>query len=271
MTSVTMKAYPSPSILSMSFGIETTATNPNAFDMVAYMLGQFPSLMEAGVSGYPIILKASPSVLGNTTVYTSGMIGKLLMVNSTNITDMATLFEPLFNHINSTWPGSFEIGFNITSYPSFYSWYEENYDGSPVGYENIMGSRLLDEAALSANATATKLAFEQFAGGDLTTAYIVSGKGVWNAQPRGGSNAVLPAWRKSIVHASKCFLPFLMVPKDQYADGAAVATTVAFAPLNATAQKAAVAATELSASALRALAPNTGAYMNEVSCQSTHC
>ncbi|PMD30490.1 FAD-binding domain-containing protein [Hyaloscypha variabilis F] len=242
MTSVTMKAYPSPSILSMSFGIETSATNPHAFDMVAYMLGQFPSLMEAGVSGYPIILKASPSILGNTTVYTSGMIGKFMMLNSTNTTDMATLFEPIFDHINSTWPGSFVIGVNITSYPSFYSWYEENYDGSPVGYENVMGSRLLDEAALSANATATKLAFEQFAGGDLTTAYIVSGKGVWNAQPRGGSNAVLPAWRKSIVHAT---------------------TTVAFAPLNATAEQAAINATQLSTSGLRVLAPNTGAYMNE--------
>jgi hypothetical protein len=206
MTSVTMKVYPSPSVLSMSFGIETSADNPHAFDMVAYMLGQFPSLVDAGISGYPIILKASPSILGNYTVYTSGMIGKFIMINSTNISDMATIFEPLFNYINSTWPGSFQIGFNITSYPSFYSWYEENYDGSPVGYENVMGSRLLDAAALSANATATKEAFEQFAGGDLTTAYIVSGKGVWNAEPRGGSNAVLPAWRKSIVHASESTL-----------------------------------------------------------------
>jgi hypothetical protein len=198
-----MKAYPSPSVLSMSFGIETPSTNPYAFDMIAYMLGQFPSLVDAGVSGYPIILKASPSVLGPYTFYTSGMIGKFIMVNTTNPADMDAIFEPLFNYINSTWGGTFVIGASITSYPSFYAWYEENYDSSPVGYENVMGSRLLDAAALSANATATKLAFEQFAGGDLTTAYIVSGKGVWNAKPRGGSNAVLPAWRNTIVHASE--------------------------------------------------------------------
>lgn len=218
MTSVTMKAYPSPSILSMSFGIETASDNPHAFDMVAYMLGQFPSLVDAGVSGYPIILKASPSILGNYTAYTSGMIGKFMMVNTTNVTDMATVFQPLFNHINSTWPGSFQIGVNITSYPDFYGWYEENYDGSPVGYENVMGSRLLDAEALAGNTTATKLAFEQFAGGDLTTAYIVSGKGVWNAQPRGGSNAVLPAWRKSIVHASKLHFFLLKLPIRPEAD-----------------------------------------------------
>jgi hypothetical protein len=218
MTSVTMKAYPSPSILSMSFGIETTADNTHAFDMVAYMLGQFPSLVDAGVSGYPIILKASPSILGNYTVYTSGMIGKFMMVNTTNVADMVAVFQPLFNHINSTWPGSFQIGVNITSYPSFYRWYEENYDGSPVGYENVMGSRLLDADALAANVTATKLAFEQFAGGDLTTAYIVSGKGVWNAQPRGGSNAVLPAWRKSIVHASKLQFFISKLPRCQETD-----------------------------------------------------
>jgi hypothetical protein len=139
------------------------------------------------------------------------MIGKFMMVNTTNPTDMTTIFEPLFNYINNTWTGSFQIGVNITAYPSFYSWYEENFDGSPVAYDNVMGSRLLDAVALSANATATKLAFEQFAGGDLTTAYIVSGKGVWNAQPRAGSNAVLPAWGKSIVHASELcffFLPY---------------------------------------------------------------
>ena len=105
MTSVTIKAYPSPSILSMSFGIKTTADNPHAFDMVAYILGQFPSLVDAGFSGYPIILKASPSTIGNYTVYTSGMIDKLLMVNTTTTMDMATIFEPLFKHINNNMAG----------------------------------------------------------------------------------------------------------------------------------------------------------------------
>jgi hypothetical protein len=201
MTSVTMKTFPSPSILSMSFGVETTADNPYAFDMVAYMLGQFPALGDAGVSGYPIVVNTSPTIVGNYTTYSSGMIGKLILLDTQNVTDMATIFEPIFTHINSTWPG-FDISVNITTFPSFYSWYEENYDGSPVGYENVMGSRLLDGPSLTDNATATKLAFEKFSEGGTATAYIVSGKGVWNAQPRGGSNAVLPAWRKCYVHAS---------------------------------------------------------------------
>ena len=66
-----------------------------------------------------------------------------------------------------------------------------------------MGSRLLDGPALTANATATKLAFEKFADGGQATVYIVSGKGVWHAQPRGGDTAANPAWRKTYVHASK--------------------------------------------------------------------
>ncbi|PMD57650.1 uncharacterized protein K444DRAFT_691790 [Hyaloscypha bicolor E] len=68
-------------------------------------------------------------------------------------------------HINNTWPGSFQIGVTFTSHTSFYKWYDENYGGSPVGYENVMGSRLSDADALAANVTATKLPFEQFAGG----------------------------------------------------------------------------------------------------------
>jgi hypothetical protein len=38
------------------------------------------------------------------------------------------------------------------------------------------------------------------AGGRL---YMVSGKGVWNSKPRGGSDAVNPAWRKTLIHAGK--------------------------------------------------------------------
>jgi hypothetical protein len=38
---------------------------------------------------------------------------------------------------------------------------------------------------------------------EQATVFLVSGKGVHQAKPRGGGNAVLPAWRTSWVHASK--------------------------------------------------------------------
>ena len=39
--------------------------------------------------------------------------------------------------------------------------------------------------------------------------YLLGGKGVADAVPRGGSDAVNPAWRKAVVHAGSCNLPIL--------------------------------------------------------------
>jgi hypothetical protein len=63
MTSVAMKAYPSPQVVNLDFSMLTDASNPNAFDAIAYFLGQYPSLSEAGVSGYPLIFNSCPMLL----------------------------------------------------------------------------------------------------------------------------------------------------------------------------------------------------------------
>lgn len=202
-----MKAYPSPTIMDLNFGISTAANNSHAFDMVSYVLGQFPALSDAGVSGYPSIFKSTPNPLNGGVTQVSGMVGEVLMLDTANATDIISLFDPIFSYINNTWPNEFTIVANTTFYPSHYSWYEVNYDPSPVGYENLMSSRLLDAHALTNNATAVKLAMERFAEGGAATVFMVSGKGVHNAQPRGGGNAVLPAWRTTYVHASKSSLP----------------------------------------------------------------
>ncbi|KAK3375929.1 hypothetical protein B0T24DRAFT_572387 [Lasiosphaeria ovina] len=241
LTSVTLKTIPSPEVMSLMFQFTAAAENPHAFDAIAYFVGKFPELVGAGVSGYPIIFKAAPGVLSGGQTLVTGIVGKVVMLDTSNETDILGQIEPLFAHINSTWPG-FVFYTNATYYPSFGAWYEENYDPSPVGYENIMGSRLLDGPSLTDNATATKLALERFADGGQATVYMVSGKGVWHAQPRGGSNAVNPAWRRTYVHAT---------------------ASVSFASLNATAKTAAIARANVLTEALRELSPHMGAYVNE--------
>jgi len=71
----------------------------------------------------------------------------------------------------------------------------------------------------------------------------VSGKGVHNAKPRGGSNAINPAWRKAYVHS---VLPLDWAPFDEeeksYQEGNL---------------------TDVYIEALRKLAPDMGAYVNE--------
>lgn len=55
-----------------------------------------------------------------------------------------------------------------------------------------------------------KEAIKQFTPPDTSSApYLVPGKGVWDAVPRGGSNSVNPAWRKALMHFSEfCVLAY---------------------------------------------------------------
>jgi hypothetical protein len=197
-----MTAIPSPSVMNMNFYVTTSADNPHAFDAIAYLVGKFPALADSGVTGYPIIFNSAANSLDGGKTKVSGIMGKLIMLNTANGTELVHRLQTLYDHINATWPG-FSFAANTTYYPSFNAWYAENYDSTPAGYNNVMGSRLLDEQALTANATALKVALEKFSAGGQATVYIVSGKGVFNAKPRGGSNAVGPAWRRTYVHASE--------------------------------------------------------------------
>jgi len=205
LTKVTTSIIPSPELLSLEFLISMPAASNQGFDAITYFVSNFPKLADAGISGYPLIINSLPWLTPGTTTFTTikGLLGNLIMLNRKDPADMNALFDPIYKKINETWPGLATITPNITYYPNFYAWFNEHYDKSPVGLENLVSSRLLDAEALSGNATKTRAALEKFSAGGQATVFIVSGKGVHNAKPRGGGNAVLPAWRKVYVHASK--------------------------------------------------------------------
>ncbi|KAL1868863.1 hypothetical protein VTK73DRAFT_3443 [Phialemonium thermophilum] len=243
LTSVTMKTYESPRVMNMQFSLTTSAENDHALDAVAYVLGQFPGLVDSGISGYPVVVNSVPIWPGsNQTVPVSGMTGKLAMLDATSPENMTQLFAPILAYLHETWPGEYSFLADITSYPTFYAWYLENYDPTPAGYDNLLGSRLLDRRALTANATATRWALERFAAGGQATVLLVSGKGVFDARPRGGGTSVSPAWRRAYAHA---------------------AISAPFLPLNETAQREAIERVNSATEALRELAPDSGAYINE--------
>jgi hypothetical protein len=92
------------------------------------------------------------------------------------------------------------------TYPDFWAWWNVNPQGSEsAGGDILLGSRLLDENALSANLTALKEAIKIAGSSGTLQPYLVAGRGVQNAKPRGGSNAVNPAWRKALSHTSRLF------------------------------------------------------------------
>jgi hypothetical protein len=204
MTSVTMKTFPTPKLESASLLLTTTeiADPRPIFDMAAYVVSQLPSLADQGLSGYAFIFRAFPNPFdgGNTTV--GGIIFTGVLQDSAP-EELRALWDPILAHVAATWPGLFlPLYEGAKSYPSFMGWFAENYDMSTPGENVYLGSRLLDRDSLTANLTKTSEAFERFTDGEISTAYLVSGKGVHNAKPRGCGNAVLPAWRKAYIHAS---------------------------------------------------------------------
>lgn len=69
-TSATMKTYPSPELVQLSFAIFATDPAPNStavMEMNAYLLSQFPSLMDARLTGYTFLMPpGSASPLSDT-------------------------------------------------------------------------------------------------------------------------------------------------------------------------------------------------------------
>ncbi len=203
LTSVTMTIVPSAELVGMTFWIGTGADNTAAFDMLAYVVSQFPDLADAGVSGYPIVFNNVPNFIDGSDTRIKGMIGKIIMPGTSNATRLVELIEPILSHVNATWKYMYSH-YNTTYYANFQAWYADNYDPSPTGQENLMSSRLLDRAALTSSMLDLKVALAKFSAAGQATVYIVSGKGVHNAKPRGGSNSVLPVWRRTYVHTSEC-------------------------------------------------------------------
>ncbi|KAK0644578.1 FAD binding domain-containing protein [Cercophora newfieldiana] len=243
LTSISLLTIPSPAVTTLTFQFATTASNPSAFRAIASFVSAFPALADAGVSGYPIIFNSVPST-SDPSRLVSGVIGKLIMTDAPSNSTILGHLNPLFNSINTTYPGQFEFYTDVTSHSTFAAWYEENFDPSPVGYGSVMSSRLLDKEALTGNVTALQTALERFSAGGQATVYIVSGRGVFEAKPRGGGTAVNPGWRRAYVHAT---------------------TSVTFPSLDRAARDAAVKKSNAYADGLRELAPGMGAYVNEAS------
>ncbi|KAI1378991.1 FAD-binding domain-containing protein [Hypoxylon crocopeplum] len=233
MTSVTLTTHPSPQIVGMEIGLFADFNATFIWEMAGYLLSQIPYLDSKGVSGYTIFTD-------NFTygpISGAGMGGSLVILGTQDVNDMLSIWAPILDHVNKTWPGVSPL-LLPTPYPSFQAWFDIHYDQDTAGTDRWIGSHLVDAESLTRNTTAAGEAFKIFQG----SAYLVAGKGVNNAKPRGGSNAVNPSWRRAIVHSTNGAL---------------------FPPFNHTAKMESLAEVNARVESLRKLAPDMGAYMNE--------
>ncbi|KAK5632339.1 hypothetical protein RRF57_008054 [Xylaria bambusicola] len=247
MTSVTIATHPTPKLVAGIIGILSPDLDaPWVWDMNGYVASQFPYFMSKDVSGYVYFSEnlSGPDGNGGTINY-AGVGGEFVILDTEDISDMAAIWEPIIAHVNATWPSAVSA-ISVFPYSSLKAWFDVWYDKNPAGYDQYVGSRLLDEKALTTSDPADIGQAFKLASG---SAYLVAGKGVHNAKPRGGSTAVTPTWRRAIVHAGQ-------VPDTSM-------TGHAFLPLNATARAEALDIVNARTEPYRKLAPDMGAYVNE--------
>ncbi|KAF5489633.1 FAD-linked oxidoreductase ZEB1 [Colletotrichum siamense] len=244
-TSITFSTHPSPVITHTFWAVRTEPDAPYLPALTAYVLSQMPALERAGMSMYCTssrVLMGNPFPVQSLPAQIAGMMGVALLQDQPDSEAMQELWQPINATIAARWPEAVFV-LQTEQFASWFDWFDKYRDARPVGYHLIFASRLLDEAALTedvdALAAAVGTATERVG---RVTAFLVSGRGVHEAMPRGGGNAVHPAWRRAYVHAM---------------------ATTQFPAMNATAKREAIELVDAAAEGLRELAPNMGSYINE--------
>ncbi|KAJ6445442.1 FAD-binding, type 2 [Purpureocillium lavendulum] len=245
--SVTLRTYPTPQVTSAGFVVFTDPKERVvANELLALISSQFPALMDKGLSGYVFLSPGMklPTSVPDVPPEIAGAFGTVLVQDAAD-RDAAIprILKPLNETIHERWPGKVTLMTFPKHYKTFLEWYNENHDAGSGGGSSYVASRLLERDVLQGNSTRFPSALkEAFKANKRFDIFMVGGKGVRDAQPRGGSNAVHPAWRRAAVQGM---------------------TSVSFPPLNKTAEQDAKKLLDGSFQPMRDLSPRSGSYINE--------
>lgn len=140
--SVTLKTCPSPKLSAITIVIGTYADSSAAqytFDMIAYVLSQYPSLGDAGVSCYSYVFSDQPNPLDGGATTLGGVLATLALQDTEDPAPMTKPWQPILAHINATWPDFFSLTIDQTGYASFWDWFQNqvDYDTSPGGHRHL--------------------------------------------------------------------------------------------------------------------------------------
>ncbi|KUI67216.1 putative FAD-linked oxidoreductase YvdP [Cytospora mali] len=237
-TKATLRTFPSPRIGSMALAI-LLPTEDLLWEATTKLFQVTPALAKIGISGYIYAFPENSPFLQSGPVLLLSLVGvdqsASQVLDSMKNTAIWTDFEKLLNSTNS-YP-------TLKDYNSHYAWWLDNVDKSPAGTNFMGASRLLNMEVLSQPFDKLKQALKAAAGSSGLNGILAAGPGVWNVSPRGGGNAVNPAWRNhTIIHL---VLGALWMPAD------------------AAQEQEALAQLEQRTQVLRELAPDSGCYVNE--------
>ncbi|KAI9837887.1 MAG: hypothetical protein M1837_002677 [Sclerophora amabilis] len=243
MISATVRVYPAPSITTYSFSVNTTAQSETFWDVCTYIHSQLPHLSDSGSMGYYFQFADMSKIMPGAKA--EGVFLGTFLLPDLPVSAAEGLFQPILDYVrNASWPDQIVAGGFASEYPDFYTWWSASSASEGVGTSGRLGSRLLDKAALLKDPKALKKHLKETSPGDIPLlGHLIAGRGVQNAKPAGGDDAINPAWRKAYTH---------------------VVLPASWPLLNQTAK--ADATSELTnerVAALRRLAPDSGAYVNE--------
>ncbi|PMD34528.1 FAD-binding domain-containing protein [Hyaloscypha variabilis F] len=239
LTKVTIRTIPSPRLAVYNFNLQTEPNSTAYWEIVAYFLAQYPNLSAANVSAFTYLYPNITPTEGGPPVASFEAV--LVLPDPTSETELEDLWAPFWTHVNETYNGQFVNQTTSSVFPNLYSMFLDYADASTAGVDKVVGSWLLPADTLTdENFKDTLVTFVGESGSRL---YMVSGEGVWDAAPRGGGDAVNPAWRKALIHA---------------------VTSQDWTPLDETERATAEHdINEVQTEAFRKLVPDSGAYINE--------
>jgi hypothetical protein len=194
--------------------MNATTTHLDAFWAgTTYLHSQLPHLSDEGVMGYYYV---QPTAIQTNNASVSTFSWEMLMLN-TSADAMDALMEPINTHLSSARYGpDITFGSVAREYQSYYSWWSQEIHPRTVGIGLAIGSRLLDKESLTSNEMRLKQALQAaIPKGSMMLGHLLAGKGVKDARPAGGGNAVNPAWRKAYSHTgqlniSACFFSLVL-------------------------------------------------------------
>lgn len=242
--STIVKAHPNKKVAAqqLSFSPLTPNDVPAFMDALALIYQNYPTVSDAGFSGYGSWELASP-LPPNTAGYRHAFA-----VFDRTSAELEQYFQPI-NDLLKAYQPRLKIDIVYSAYPTYWAYYYALSNITvPVGQAAALGSRLLDREALTASPVALKNALttsvsppEQFA--SINVVFTTGGQVFRDADdPYSGVN---PAWRRAYVHN---IVVRGWAPGTSLAAQSAIREDVTFTKVKA----------------LKNLAPHTGAYMNEV-------
>lgn len=202
MLSVTVKAYPNLSGNVYSYSYATKANSDTFWSLLTYFHTQIPRISEAGGMGYHYLTRGSSLGQPDIDLITGGW-----MFPQKTIDQAQQIIASLEAGLNtSSWSQDsvYASGTYTTFDNAMYALSQS--PGETAGFSGRLGSWLLDGPALTDDFDALKAGLKAANPSPWNMiSHVVAGPGVRNAANDlpGGSNAVLPAWRKAYTHIGK--------------------------------------------------------------------